>query len=215
MAHLYGLGCGDGVSEYVQTRRHKYDEEGWEKLCSNIRSSTTLYVGNLSFYTREEQIYEFFGTVAPVRRVVMGLNRETRNPCGFCFVMFYEREDAIAAVNYLNGMMLDERAIKVDIDEGFTEDRQYGRGRSGGQVRDELRQNFDFGRGGWGTRVEQEQQEQQERQERARKRREERQKQAPTSMGAQGIDAEDTQMQDSAETSNPRFRDGADSDEDE
>lgn len=64
-----------------------------------------------------------------------------------CNFRFYEREHAIAAVNYLSGMKVDERAVKLDIDQGFTEGRQYGRGRSGGQVRDEVRTDFDYGRG--------------------------------------------------------------------
>lgn len=38
----------------------------------------------------------------------------------------------------------------MDVDPGFVEGRQYGRGRSGGQVRDEFRQDYDPGRGGWG-----------------------------------------------------------------
>ncbi len=36
---------------------------------------------------------------------------------------------------FLNGTLVDERPIRVDIDWGFVEGRQYGRGRSGGQVR--------------------------------------------------------------------------------
>lgn len=44
-------------------------------------------------------------------------------------------QDALAAVRYLNGTSLDERPIRVDIDYGFEEGRQFGRGRSGGQVR--------------------------------------------------------------------------------
>lgn len=43
--------------------------------------------------------------------------------------------------------------MKLDIDEGFTEGRQYGRGRSGGQVRDEVRTDFDYGRGTIFTRI--------------------------------------------------------------
>ena len=35
---------------------------------------------------------------------------------------------------FLNGTLVDERAIRVDLDWGFVEGRQYGRGRSGGQV---------------------------------------------------------------------------------
>lgn len=50
----------------------------------------------------------------------------------------------------VSGTKLDERIIRCDLDPGYKEGRQYGRGRSGGQVRDEYRQEFDAGRGGWG-----------------------------------------------------------------
>lgn len=43
---------------------------------------------------------------------------------------------------YINGTILDDCAIRVDWDPGFTEGRQYGKGASGGQVRDEYR-NYD------------------------------------------------------------------------
>jgi hypothetical protein len=33
-----------------------------------------------------------------------------------------------------NGLKLDSRPIKIDVDMGFTEGRQFGRGRAGGQV---------------------------------------------------------------------------------
>ncbi|RRT47919.1 hypothetical protein B296_00031136 [Ensete ventricosum] len=39
--------------------------------------------------------------------------------------------------------MLDDRPIRVDFDWGFEEGRQWGRGRSGGQVRDEYRTDYD------------------------------------------------------------------------
>lgn len=42
--------------------------------------------------------------------------------------------DAADAVHYLNGTLLDERNIRVDFDWGFEEGRQFGRGKSGGQV---------------------------------------------------------------------------------
>lgn len=80
----------------------------------------------------------------------MGLDRFNKTPCGFCFVEYYRRADTEDAVRFLNGMRLDERVARVDWDGGFVEGRQYGRGRSGGQVRDEYRNDFDAGRGGWG-----------------------------------------------------------------
>ena len=51
-----------------------------------LEKSTTLYVGNLSFYTKEEQIYELFMMCGDVKRVIMGLDRYNHTPCGFCFV---------------------------------------------------------------------------------------------------------------------------------
>jgi nuclear cap-binding protein subunit 2 len=35
----------------------------------------------------------------------------------------------------MNGIKLDDRAIRADLDVGFSEGRQFGRGKSGGQVR--------------------------------------------------------------------------------
>lgn len=80
------------------------------------------------------QIYELFGKVGAVRKVTMGLDRNTKTPCGFCFVMYHTRADALAAVRHLNGTKLDNRQLRVDIDYGFEDGRQFGRGRSGGQV---------------------------------------------------------------------------------
>lgn len=62
-----------------------------EKL---LRASSTLYIGNLSFYTTEEQIYELFSQCGDIRRVIMGLDKYKKTPCGFCFVEYYTRLDS-------------------------------------------------------------------------------------------------------------------------
>lgn len=56
-------------------------------------------------------------------------------------------------MKYLNNTKVDDRVIRTDIDPGFREGRQYGRGKSGGQVRDEFRSHYDEGRGGYGSRM--------------------------------------------------------------
>ncbi|KAL9873322.1 nuclear cap-binding protein subunit 2 isoform X1 [Glossina fuscipes] len=117
----------------------------------SLRESTTLYVGNLSFYTTEEQIHELFSRCGEVRRIVMGLDKYKKTPCGFCFVEYYTRPEAENAMRYVNGTRLDDRLIRVDWDAGFIEGRQYGRGKTGGQVRDEYRTDYDAGRGGYVT----------------------------------------------------------------
>ena len=105
-------------------------------------------MGNLSFYTTELQIEEVFSTVGPVKRVIMGLNMKTKTPCGFCFVEYYTPEVASAALKFISGCCVDDRVIRCDKDTGFKPGRQYGRGISGGQVRDEKRQVTDANRGG-------------------------------------------------------------------
>ena len=80
------------------------------------------------------QLYELFGKCGEVKRIVMGLDKFKRTPCGFCFVEYYAREDAEQSMRYINGTRLDDRIIRTDFDAGFIEGRQYGRGKSGGQV---------------------------------------------------------------------------------
>ena len=77
---------------------------------------------------------QLFRKAGEIYRLIMGLDKMKRTPCGFCFVEYYTREDAEAAVKYIGGMKLDDKQIRVDIDWGFEEGRQYGRGRHGGQV---------------------------------------------------------------------------------
>ena len=149
MAHLYR---DLSVKSLYTDRKFEGGQRGWQQ---RIEESTTLYIGNLSFYTTEEQLYALFGKVGELKRIVMGLDRNTKTPCGFCFVEYVRRGDTEDAVRYINGCKLDDRIVRVDWDGGFVEGRQYGRGRAGGQVREEYRTDFDAGRGGWGKAAEQ------------------------------------------------------------
>lgn len=92
-----------------------------------------------------------FSRCGLVKRIVMGLDRNKKTPCGFAFVEYKTRQEGLRAKALLDGFKLDERFIRVDLDAGFVEGRQFGRGKSGGQVRDEFRVDYDAGRGGWGA----------------------------------------------------------------
>ena len=109
-----------------------------------------------SFYTTEEQVYELFSKCGEIKRLIMGLDRVNKTPCGFCFVEYFTHQDALDCMKYLGGTKLDERIIRTDLDPGFEEGRQYGRGKSGGQVRDEYREDYDEGRGGLGRAIQSE-----------------------------------------------------------
>ncbi|KAI9086797.1 hypothetical protein K1719_031391 [Acacia pycnantha] len=121
-----------------------------------LLTSTTVYVGNMSFYTTEEQVYELFSRSGEIKKIIMGLDKNSKTPCGFCFVLYYSREDTEDVVKYISGTILDDRPIRVDFDWGFQDGRQWGRGRTGGQVRDEYRTDYDPGRGGYGKLVQKE-----------------------------------------------------------
>lgn len=102
-----------------------------------LAKSSTVYVGNLAFSTRSIHLRRHFEQVGPVAEVHMGLDRFKKVPCGFAFVEFQHRIDALNAVANLTGTKLDGLLIRVELDAGFKPGRQYGRGTSGGQVRDD------------------------------------------------------------------------------
>lgn len=143
MATVYGR--LDGFSTYRDSR----NSSSLEEQHAQLSGSKTLYVGNLSFYTSEEQIHELFRQVGPVRRIIMGLDvclmfahaaltdsrrpglvqRHKKTPCGFCFVEYYSHVDARASLKFISGTKLDERIIRADMDPGYADGRQYGRGK--------------------------------------------------------------------------------------
>eukprot|EP00916_Digyalum_oweni_P015472 GHVL01025326.1.p1 GENE.GHVL01025326.1~~GHVL01025326.1.p1 ORF type:complete len:247 (+),score=39.14 GHVL01025326.1:45-785(+) len=118
-----------------------------------LRSSTCVYVGNLTFFTKEEQILELFSKVGTIKKIVMGQNAKDKTACGFSFVVYTLHEEAARAVNLLNGSILEDRNIRVDWDSGdnVDETRKFGRGLiTGAQIRDEMRDTMDSDRGGQG-----------------------------------------------------------------
>ena len=108
-----------------------------------LKNSSTLYIGNLSYNTTEFQLYQLFSFCGKIKRVIMGLNRFTKSPCGFAFIEYLDKESAQTAKKTLMGTIIDGKEIRVDIDLGFEDGRQYGRGKSGCQRRDEMRRNYD------------------------------------------------------------------------
>jgi hypothetical protein len=125
--------------------------------------SRVVYVGNLAFTTSDSQLRAVFCRIGPIERVVIGLNKITKMPAGFAFIIFFERYSAIEAVNTLNLSVLDGRPIQVQLDKAFAwhvsiEDGFYasskifGKGETGGQGRDErgdfFRDIYDEQRGG-------------------------------------------------------------------
>ena len=66
----------------------KREFEDYNEFKEAIKKSSTVYVGNLGFLTREEQLYSLFSTCGDIKRIIMGLDKIKRSPCGFCFVEY-------------------------------------------------------------------------------------------------------------------------------
>mmetsp|Transcript_27910 Transcript_27910/g.88919 ORF Transcript_27910/g.88919 Transcript_27910/m.88919 type:complete len:113 (-) Transcript_27910:1135-1473(-) len=87
--------------------------DSFEDQVQKLRGSPLVYVGNLGFYTSESQIRAYFALCGPVKQIIMGLNRLSRRPCGFCFVEYFEGRAALNSVRLLNGTELDGQTIKA------------------------------------------------------------------------------------------------------
>jgi RNA recognition motif-containing protein len=74
-----------------------------------------LYVGNLSFQTTEDGLKEAFGIDGrEVTDVKIMLERDTGRSRGFAFVEMATDEDAVSAVDAMNGAEVDGRPLRVN-----------------------------------------------------------------------------------------------------
>ena len=90
MAELYSI-----LKQESKYFDKSYDtQEAYNKA---LQASTTVYVGNLSFFTTQDSIRELFSRAGNIDKIIMGINNEG-NPCGFCFVIFTTHEEAERAV---------------------------------------------------------------------------------------------------------------------
>ena len=72
-----------------------------------------LFVGNLSWDVRDEQLKEVFGAVGTVEEAVVIMDRMKNRSKGFGFVTMSSEEEAQAALAEINGKEIDGRAINV------------------------------------------------------------------------------------------------------
>ncbi|MGJ7485945.1 RNA recognition motif domain-containing protein [Variovorax sp. LT2P21] len=94
-----------------------------------------LYVGNLSYSIRDNDLEQAFGEFGAVTSAKVMMERETGRSKGFGFVEMGTDAEALAAIEGLNGHSLDGRALTVN-EARPMEPRPagggFGGGRSGG-----------------------------------------------------------------------------------
>ncbi len=89
-------------------------------------SSNKVFVGNLSWNTKEEDLRRLFESCGKIKSLKIITDRETNRSRGFAFVEF-ETIDATNAAIALNGSNVDGRVIKVN--EAIEKDRNSNYGR--------------------------------------------------------------------------------------
>ena len=104
---------------------------------------TKIFVGNLSYSTRDEDLKAAFAAFGEVSEAVVITDRETQRSRGFGFVEMADGEAAKNAISSLNGQEIGGRAVTVS-EARPRENREGGQGggrgpRAGGA-----------GRGGFG-----------------------------------------------------------------
>ncbi len=73
----------------------------------------TIYVGNLSFNSTEDEVRDLFEQHGAVHSVKLVADRETGRPRGFGFVQM-DRTEGDAAIEELNGIELGGRTLRVN-----------------------------------------------------------------------------------------------------
>jgi cold-inducible RNA-binding protein len=86
-----------------------------------------LFVGNLSWDVRDEQLKEVFGEVGTVEEAVVIIDRMKNRSKGFGFVTMSTEEEAQNALEQINGKEVDGRPINVsEAREQSGERRSFG-----------------------------------------------------------------------------------------
>jgi RNA recognition motif-containing protein len=73
-----------------------------------------IYVGNLSYNTTEDGLTKLFEQYGEIVSASINCDRITGRSRGFAFVEMANEDEALSAINALNGRDFDGRSIKVN-----------------------------------------------------------------------------------------------------
>ncbi len=106
-----------------------------------------LFLGNIPLKYKESDIHGIFDGLGNVSKVKLTLSNITKQNKGFCFVTMPNEEEALKAIETLNGKEMEGKKLEVVKVEGSTADwekkmlRHGGSGKPGGPTQN-------FGKGG-------------------------------------------------------------------
>lgn len=103
-----------GKSSYVPPSMRAGAGKGEGEGMRRGRDENSIRVTNLSEDTREQDLQELFRPFGLISRIYVAFDRETGLSRGFAFINFVNREDAIRAINKLDGYGYDNLILRVE-----------------------------------------------------------------------------------------------------
>jgi len=94
---------------------------------------TSIFVGNMSFHTTEDELRALFQPFGEITKVSIPTDRDTGRVRGFAFVEMANSGEASAAITALNGKELDGRQLRVNEAQPKGERGPGGGGGGGGR----------------------------------------------------------------------------------
>lgn len=79
-----------------------------------VISANKIFVGNLNFETRQDELEKLFGEVGEIAEVFIPTDRNTGRPRGFAFVTFAEDGAAQEAIEKFDGHELGGRNLRIN-----------------------------------------------------------------------------------------------------
>ena len=77
--------------------------------------NSTVYVGNLSYLSTENDLRILFYQAGTVMSIALIKDRESGRPKGFAFVQMSSPAEAQKAISMFNGLTLGERQLRVNM----------------------------------------------------------------------------------------------------
>jgi RNA recognition motif-containing protein len=105
----------------------------WSGRRKNPIMEVKLYIGNLSFSTREDDLRTLLNQAGTVVSADLIKDRSTGQSKGFAFVVMASQAEAAKATQMFNGYTLDDRQIKVGPAREDTARGDYSKNRGSSQ----------------------------------------------------------------------------------